>query len=95
MPDDTLQQGDPERIAKRMARAGLCSRREAETWILAGRVKLNGKVLDTPAVKVTDHDYIEVGAKTRPERTDTTVVVSQTWRHGYNQPRPGWPQDCF
>ena len=50
----------PERIAKRMARAGLCSRREAEAWIAAGRVKLNGKVLHTPAVTVTNADRIEV-----------------------------------
>ncbi|MBZ8133476.1 pseudouridine synthase [Afifella sp. IM 167] len=49
-----------ERIAKVMARAGLCSRREAETWIAAGRVALNGKVLATPAVTVTDKDRILV-----------------------------------
>ncbi|MGL1595072.1 S4 domain-containing protein, partial [Vibrio parahaemolyticus] len=32
-------------MAKAMARAGLCSRREAETWIADGRVSVNGKVL--------------------------------------------------
>ena len=41
-----------ERIAKRMARAGLCSRREAEKWIAAGRVKIDGKTIDTPAITV-------------------------------------------
>ncbi len=41
-----------ERIAKRLARAGLCSRREAERWIAAGRVSLAGKVLTSPAVTV-------------------------------------------
>ncbi len=50
----------PERIAKRMARAGLCSRREAETWIAAGRVSVNGKLLETPAFTVTLKDRIEV-----------------------------------
>jgi len=49
-----------ERIAKVMARAGLCSRREAETWIAAGRVSLNGKVLATPAVTVTEKDRVLV-----------------------------------
>ncbi|HEY2876205.1 MAG TPA: S4 domain-containing protein, partial [Reyranella sp.] len=34
--------GEPERIAKRLARAGLCSRRDAERWIAAGRVKVDG-----------------------------------------------------
>ena len=37
----------PERIAKRLARAGLCSRRDAERWIEAGRVKVDGKPLPT------------------------------------------------
>lgn len=52
-----------ERIAKRMARAGLCSRREAESWIEQGRVKVNGKLLTTPAFKVKDRDKIEVDGK--------------------------------
>ena len=52
-----------ERIAKRMARAGLCSRREAEAWIAAGRVKVNGKLLATPAFTVTMNDRIEVDDK--------------------------------
>ena len=39
-----------QRIAKVMARAGVCSRREAEAWIAEGRVTLNGKVLDSPAM---------------------------------------------
>lgn len=49
-----------ERIAKRMARAGLCSRRDAEKWIEAGRVSVNGKRLTSPALAVTPDDVIEV-----------------------------------
>lgn len=49
-----------ERIAKWLARAGVCSRRDAEKLIAEGRVKLNGKKLDTPAVKVTGADKIAV-----------------------------------
>jgi 23S rRNA pseudouridine2605 synthase len=52
-----------ERIAKRMARAGLCSRRDAERWIEAGRVKVDGVVLTTPAFVVTDKNAIEVDGK--------------------------------
>ena len=52
-----------ERIAKRIARAGLCSRRDAEAWILAGRVVVNGQVLDTPAFKVSAKDQIVVDGK--------------------------------
>ena len=42
----------PERIAKVIARAGICSRREAERRIAEGRVKIDGKVLSSPAVNV-------------------------------------------
>ena len=55
------------RIAKAMARAGLCSRREAERWIQAGRVSVNGKTLDTPAHVVTPKDLIEVDGKALPQ----------------------------
>lgn len=63
----------PERIAKRMARAGLCSRREAEVWISAGRVKVNGKPLDTPAFTVTSSDRIEVDGKLLGQRERTRL----------------------
>ncbi|MEH6525813.1 MAG: pseudouridine synthase [Sneathiella sp.] len=56
-----------ERIAKRMARAGLCSRREAERWIEDGRVTVNGKKLDTPAFTVSERDYIMVDGKDIPK----------------------------
>ena len=40
-----------QRIAKVMARAGLCSRRDAEAWIAAGRVSVNGAILDEPRLQ--------------------------------------------
>ena len=49
-----------ERIAKVMARAGIASRREAERMILAGRVNVNNKRLDTPACVITPDDTILV-----------------------------------
>lgn len=57
----------PERIAKRMARAGLCSRREAERWVAAGRVSVNGTVLDSPAHNVKPGDKIVVDGKPIPD----------------------------
>jgi len=62
-----------ERIAKRMARAGLCSRRDAERWIADGRVRLNGKVLQTPACVVTDKDRIEVDGEPLPGKERTRL----------------------
>lgn len=52
-----------ERIAKRLARAGLASRREAERMIEAGRVTVNGKRIDSPALNVTAADRISVDGR--------------------------------
>jgi len=65
-----------ERIAKVMARAGLCSRRDAERWVNAGRVKVNGKVISSPALNVSDSDKIEVDDKPLPEREQAKL-----WRY--------------
>jgi len=50
-----------------MARAGLCSRRDAEAWILEGRVKVDGKVLETPAFCVTPRNRIVVDGTPLPQ----------------------------
>jgi len=52
-----------ERIAKRIASSGLCSRRDAEKLIQEGKVCVNGKLLDTPAFLVGDEDKITVSGK--------------------------------
>ncbi len=54
------------RIAKALARAGLCSRRDAERWIEQGRVSVNGKVLASPALDVSAGDRILVDGKELP-----------------------------
>jgi 23S rRNA pseudouridine2605 synthase len=68
-PPNPTRQG--QRIAKAIARAGLCSRRDAEEWILAGRVSVNGKVLESPAFNVGAQDEIRVDGERlkEPERT--------------------------
>lgn len=52
-----------DRIAKVLARAGVASRREAERMIEAGRVFVNGKKIDSPALNVTSSDKIAVDGK--------------------------------
>ena len=74
----TAQDGD--RIAKVMARAGLCSRREAEAWITAGRVTVNGAPITSPALNVTAKDKIIVDGKPMPQRERTRLFL-------YNKPR--------
>ena len=56
--DNKTPPGD--RIAKVIARAGRASRREAERMIAEGRVAVNGTVIDSPALNVTDKDRVTV-----------------------------------
>jgi len=65
-----------ERIAKVMARAGLCSRRDAERWIGEGRVSVDGSVLKTPACVVTGDSVIVVDGKPLPQKAE-----SRLWRY--------------
>jgi 23S rRNA pseudouridine2605 synthase len=52
-----------ERIAKVIARAGICSRRDAEKLILEGRVKLDGALVTSPAINVTENNIVQVDEK--------------------------------
>lgn len=65
-----------ERIAKRIASAGLCSRREAEKWISLGRVCVDGITLNTPAFLVTEENKITVDGKLIPK-----LQVTRVWRY--------------
>ncbi|WP_282607505.1 pseudouridine synthase [Pelagibius sp. Alg239-R121] len=62
-----------ERIAKIIARAGLCSRRDAERWIAEGRVQLDGKTLETAAVVVTPGQSIVVDGQPLPAAEQARV----------------------
>jgi 23S rRNA pseudouridine2605 synthase len=62
-----------ERIAKVIARAGLASRREAEAWIAAGRVSVNGAVISSPALNVGPRDRIAVDGAPLPGRARTRL----------------------
>ena len=64
-----------ERIAKVIARAGLASRREAEAWIAAGRVAVNGKLVASPALNVGARDHIEVDGQPLPMRERTRLFL--------------------
>jgi 23S rRNA pseudouridine2605 synthase len=67
---------EPQRVAKLIARAGLCSRRDAERLIADGRVKLDGKVLTSPGVVVDKPARIRVDNKPLPARERTRL-----WRY--------------
>jgi 23S rRNA pseudouridine2605 synthase len=62
-----------ERLAKVIARAGLCSRRDAEAWIREGRVAVNGNIIRTPAFNVTEKDRVTVDGEPLQLRSGTRL----------------------
>jgi 23S rRNA pseudouridine2605 synthase len=75
-PVDTREKAfEGERVAKAMARAGACSRRDAEQWIAEGRVAVNGRVLASPAVNVREGDTITVDGAPLAERERTRLFL--------------------
>jgi 23S rRNA pseudouridine2605 synthase len=78
---EQMNQSEPgERVAKVIARAGLASRREAETWIAAGRVAVNGEVIVSPALNVSAADRIAIDGVPLPQRERTRLFL-------YHKPR--------
>ena len=69
-----------ERVAKVLARAGLASRRDAEELVTQGRVTVNGRVINSPALDVTANDVIAVDGKVLPPRERTRLFM-------YHKPR--------
>lgn len=64
------------RIAKRIARSGVCSRREAEELIRDGRVSLNGVIVTSPALNVTEQDEVRVDRRRLSPIQRTRVIVA-------------------
>jgi 23S rRNA pseudouridine2605 synthase len=67
---------DEERIAKVIARAGYCSRRDAEKLIAEGRVALNGETVTTPATKVGPDMIVAIDGKALAE-----PEAARLWRY--------------
>jgi len=74
-PDPLNKTKEAERIAKVIARAGLCSRRDAERWIFDGRVSVNGTTLTSPAFTVVPQDKILVDGKPLPASEATRLFL--------------------
>jgi 23S rRNA pseudouridine2605 synthase len=80
MEERPNQRKPGQRIAKVIARAGLASRRDAEAWIAAGRVAVNGTTIASPAIDVTGSDRITVDGEPLPARQRTRLFL-------YHKPR--------
>ncbi|MDQ6998891.1 MAG: pseudouridine synthase [Mariprofundus sp.] len=68
-----------ERINRYLARCGLCSRREADRWVEAGRVSINGKICKEAGTKIMAGDRVSVDKKTVTPQENFTYIV-------YNKP---------
>jgi 23S rRNA pseudouridine2605 synthase len=80
MKEQPNQRKTGQRIAKVIARAGLASRREAEAWIAAGRIAVNGATIASPAIDVTGSDQITVDGEPLPARQRSRLFL-------YHKPR--------
>ncbi|NBX72976.1 MAG: rRNA pseudouridine synthase [Alphaproteobacteria bacterium] len=72
---ETQKSFEGERIAKVIARAGVCSRREAEKLIADGMVTVDGKTITSPALNVQPHQRITVHGEALK-----TPEVARLWR---------------
>jgi len=73
-PTDLERSG--ERIAKVIARAGICSRRDAEKLIEAGRVSLNGEKVASPALNISSDDIVTIDGSPLP-----SAMPARLWRY--------------
>jgi 23S rRNA pseudouridine2604 synthase len=74
MPPSHDNPQDP-RLSKRMGELGLCSRREADEWIVKGWVKVDGKVIDTLGVRVSPQARIEIDPAARAEQNELVTIL--------------------
>jgi len=68
------QKSSSERIAKRIARAGVCSRRDAEKLIENGDVSVNGEIICSPALNVTPTDKIAIKGQQIDNKKEKTRI---------------------
>ncbi|MFM7706555.1 MAG: S4 domain-containing protein, partial [Gammaproteobacteria bacterium] len=71
----TADTDDLPRLSKRMGELGLCSRREAEQWIVAGWVKVDGQVVDVLGTRVSREAHIEVDPRARAQQAELVTVI--------------------
>ncbi len=79
-PDAAAGDAGPTRINRYLARCGLCSRREADRWIEAGRVAVNGRTVREPGLRIRPGDRVAVdGREVSPDTAHVYLL--------YNKPK--------
>ena len=65
------------RINKFLASCGIDSRRVADRLIEEGRVEVNGKVIDTPGMRVTEKDFVKVDGRHMTPMEEVVVLLNK------------------
>src|SRR5690606_34859503 len=75
-----------------MASLGLCSRREADDYILKGWVKVNGETVREKGYRVTEADQISLNAEARKtQESRHTILLNKPPGYVSAQPEKGYP----
>lgn len=74
-PKPTATNPEMPRLSKRMAELGLCSRREADEWIVNGWVTVDGKVIDTLGTRISPDARIEVSDAAHKHQSETVTII--------------------
>lgn len=78
-----MSENKGQRIAKFMAAAGLCSRREAERWIEQGMVQVNGDTIKSPALNVSEDDEVRVKGEVIGAKKDKARIFRMHKPRGF------------
>lgn len=70
-----MSEVDQPRLSKRLSELGLCSRREAEEWILNGWVRVDGRIIDVLGTRVTRDAHIEVDRRAREQQSERVTII--------------------
>jgi 23S rRNA pseudouridine2604 synthase len=66
---------DQPRLSKRMSELGLCSRREAEQWIVNGWVRVDGRIVDVLGTRISREAKIEIDQRARAQQDELVTVI--------------------
>jgi 23S rRNA pseudouridine2604 synthase len=90
-PSNPTQNNDMPRLSKLMAERGLCSRREADDWIVNGWVKVNGEIVDTLGIRVSpDVEIVISGYATEHQAENVTILLHKPVGYVSGQAEDGY-----
>lgn len=85
------QDNTQPRLSKRMAELGLCSRREADEWIVNGWVKVDGEIIDTLGSRISpDAEIIVSGYAIEHQSESVTILLHKPVGHVSGQAEDGY-----